>query len=325
MDLIFGQKVASVDSWIGNLDGAWMNTDSNLVSRIVLRHGFPISHRTLVHANLINHTDSDGCYLDISTEAALELPKARDTHHDATNVVLGKRSRVNLKSGLRLRLVGLRVTDEKVVTHLLAERQWPAKVVRLIPIDSISEMSPWRVTTNLTVQDFRNLPTYRRDRDLERAVEEALFANKSISDIDLNSVAVRVHGGTATLIGTVRWPEVVRDIDKTIGSVRGVTEVDNRLLHDMEIELRIAAVISDIDFVLAESAEVDSQLGNVTITGKISTDEVSIRVRKIVSDMAGVLSLTLDTTVVDLVAVTAAVSESEEAPVVEADENPTRS
>jgi osmotically-inducible protein OsmY len=325
MDLIFGREIASIDSWIGNLDGVWMNTHGNLVSHIVLRRGFPISHRYLALADTINRTDSDGCYLDMSTEAALVLPNLREAHHDTTKVILGKGSRMTLEHGLRLRLVGLRLTDEKVVTHVLAERQWPAKVVRLIPIDSISEMSPWRVTTDLSPQEFRNLPTYRPDREVERAVQEALFANKSISDTDLNSVAVRVDGGTATLIGTVRWPDIVRDIDETICSVPGVAEVDNRLVNDRDIELRIAAIMSGIDSVLADSAEVDSQLGDVTITGNISSDEVSGRVQESVADLVGVLSVTLDLIVTELVAVTAVSSGSEEISTSGDNVNPTQS
>lgn len=325
MDLIFGKKIASINSWIGSLHGVWMDTASHSVGRIVLRRGFPFSHRYLAPANTIKHTDSDGCYLDMSTEAVFGLPNTRETHSDATNVVLGKLSRITLDSGLRLRLVGLRVTDEKVVTHLLAERQWPAKVVRLVPIDSMSEMSPWRVTTNLTIQDFRILPTYRPDREVERAIHEALFANESISDIDLNSVDVGVYGGTATLIGNVRWPDVVRDINKTVLSATGVAEVDNRLLDDRDIERRVAAAMHGTDSVLVDSAEVNSQLGEVTITGIVSSDYVSGRVREAVSDMAGVLSLTLDVTVVEPVAVTTAVSESEEAKVVGEDENSTPS
>ncbi len=309
MDLVFGQKVASMDSWIGSVDAMWMNTDGDVVSQVVLKRGFPLSRRYIAPAATVRRTDVDGCYLNLTTETALALPNVRETHHDATTVILTKRSRIVAEAGLRFRLAGLRLTDDKVVTHLMTERQWPSNVIRLVPVESIVEVSPWRFTTDLSAEDFRHLPRYRPDRDIERAVREALYANESISDVDLNAAEVAVNGGNVTLTGNVRWPEAVRDIDATARSTPGVGEVDNRLINDRDVELRVAALIQGIDSALANTAEVNSQLGEVTIAGQVSDDGVRSLVGEAISSVAGVLGLSLDVTLAEPLAVATGVPE----------------
>ncbi len=310
MDLIFGRKVASVDSWVGNLDGAWLDTNGNTITNLIIKRGFPMSRRYVAPSDSLNRTDADGCYFDLATQAALALPNARETHHDATTVVFSKRSRVTLETGLRLRFAGVRVTTDLVVTHLLAERQWPSNVVRLVPIDAATEISPWRFSTDLSVENFHNLPMYRPDRDIERAVREALFANRQVSDIDLDAVDLTANGGTVMLNGNVRWPDTARNIGETTRGVQGVAQVDDRLRNDREIELRIASLVLGIDSVLADSAEINSQLGQVTITGKVSNGDVSERMEEAVSGMTGVQSVTLEVTVAEPTGASASTSES---------------
>jgi osmotically-inducible protein OsmY len=286
-----------------------MSTDRNFVSHLLLKRGFPLSRRYVASADAIRRTDADGCFLKLTTEAVFALPNVRETRHDATTVVLSKRSHIALDTGPRMRLAGLRVSVDNVVTHLLAERQWPANSVRLVPIDVVTEISPWRFSTELSVVDFRDLPRYRSDRDVERALREALFANDNISTIDLKAVDLDVSDGIVTLTGNVRWPETVRDIDQTASSTQGVTGVDNQILDDRDIELQIATLLPGIFPALADSAEINSQLGQVTITGKGSGDHVSRTVESAVQGVAGVVSVTLDVKMAESVGAIAAPSE----------------
>lgn len=308
MDLIFGCRIASVDSWVGTLDGVWLDVGGT-VEGLVIKRGSMMSRRYVASSDSLKRTDAEGCYLDLSTEAALALPKARETYHDATIVVLSEQSRLTLETGLRLRLAGVRVATNLVVTHLLAQRQWPANVVRLVPIEAVTEISPWRFSTEMSIEDFRELPRYRPDRDVKRAVREAIFVNEDVSDVDLNAVDLAVNGGTVTIMGNVRWPDTARDIEKTARSVQGVIEVDNRMANDRDIELRIASLIADIDSVLADSTEINSQLGDVTITGKVSGTDVPERMEEVVSGTAGVQGVTLCLTVAGPLAAIASASE----------------
>ena len=107
MDLVWGKAVASTDRWTGALSGARIAAKDYRLTHVLVKRGFR-RRRVMAPAERIDHSDSDGLYLRLSTLEFLELPGAGDT--GPSRVALDSGTQVSLTDEGRLRLAGLRVS-----------------------------------------------------------------------------------------------------------------------------------------------------------------------------------------------------------------------
>ena len=77
MDLVWGKAVASTDRWVGALSGAWNGAEDRRLTHLVVGRGFR-RRRVSVPVERIDHSDSDGLYLRLSTLEFLVSPADKD-------------------------------------------------------------------------------------------------------------------------------------------------------------------------------------------------------------------------------------------------------
>ena len=289
MDLTWGKGMASADRWVGVVDGAWVATETRQLTHLVLRRGWGFGRRMVAPSKQLDRCDQGGCHLRLSTQEVLSLPRARDAYRDASSVVLSGNTAVVLGDGTRLRLEGLRVTaDSMSVTHLIVKRQWPATLTRLLTLDILDEMSPWRLSAGIRLSDLPDLPTYRPDPDIERDVWDALAESERLSLTDLQGIGVTVTDGTVILKGNVRDPITVTDVSRLIREVIGVAEVDVRLVSDQTINLVAASSIAALDPKLPDTVEIRTHLGSVGLRGYVTTSQLHEAILSTVREVNGV-------------------------------------
>ncbi len=273
MDLTWGKQVASTDRWVGSIAGVWVSTETLRVSHLLIKRGWLFPSRLIATAEALDRCDDDGLYLRLSTLDILGLPASSDAYRDATAVVLQADTRLETQGAAPLRVAGLRVSSTDLsVTHLLVRRQWPSTVTRLLSIDWIEQISPWRLAASLDMGRFTSLPRLRPDGVIERDVWDAL--TDSVSPLDLEGIDVGVTAGTATLKGNVRLREASDTAAAAIERADGVVTVDDQLITDRDVELAVASEIAALDPALSGMVEVRSHLGTVELRGSTPSDEV---------------------------------------------------
>ena len=65
------------------------------------------------------------------------------------------------------------------------------------------------------------------DATIQSEIEKTIAGDSTLSTLDLSTI---VEGGTVTLAGSVKSPELKQRVEKAVRSVKGVVSVDNQLV-----------------------------------------------------------------------------------------------
>jgi osmotically-inducible protein OsmY len=127
----------------------------------------------------------------------------------------------------------------------------------------------------------------RPDGDLLAEVRARLDADRP--DGSASQYELSVAGGRAMLVGHVRSRAVALALVATAGEVRGVSRVDERLVADDELELRVAAAIAAAS-ARASRLAVRADLGHVRVGGLYWSPQVRSDALRAAALVPGVLA-----------------------------------
>lgn len=288
MDLNWGKPVAAADTWIGGLDGALLAPNTDQVSHLIAKRGFVLPTRGAVPLDRLARWDREGYYLDISILEFLALPRLRSSYGDGTETCLSSRTRVLLADGTRLRLKGLRLSQDSSVEFLLSSRRGPGRPSLLCPGDRVTDLGSQEVSVGISERDLEGLPQYRPDHDIENDLWEALYASEDISEVDLRGVRAHVLDSVVIVEGNVRARSAISGAERLARSVNGVAGVSNHLVSDWDIELAVASYISREVPDLAGEVAIRSQIGTVILDGRAPSNEAKERIIQGVQSLHGI-------------------------------------
>ena len=271
MDFIWGQRVASSDTWLGHLTGVLVAPDTNLATHLIVKRGLLFSRRSVVSISNFDHYDAEGIYLNLPITEFLNLPKLRRGDTEPNIAAKTEDTEIHLDDGGKLQLKGLRFTGENhMLTHFIVTH--PERGNLLLPIDTATEFNSRRIKVNIVQTALTALPVHRLDSGIEDDLSKALFQSDDVPQVDLSEIQAKVVDGIIQLRGNVRTPVVVNEVEKLAHAIRGCVAVDNQLASDWEIDLAIASYISRILSRLSDSLIANTQFGKVSLEGNLSSD-----------------------------------------------------
>ena len=291
MELTWGKRVAATDAWAGALDGAVLEPDARLVTHLVVKRGLLFSRRYTVPMDAVDLCGPEALYLSLPITEVIILPRAGTPAAGGTEPV-GPRTDVLAADGAMLRLRGLRISEQiHSVTHLILRPRQRGLGELVAPAEAVAEIESSRITLGLSREDLAGLPAYRADPYINGDVWAALYATEDVSEVDVKGIRVDVADGVVNLEGNVRSPQAAQGIERIAGSVKGVAQIDNRLVTDREIDLAAASYIVAEAPQLAERVRVQSHLGTVTLTGYVPSKHLIEPLARGVRSLPGVLGL----------------------------------
>ncbi len=292
MDLLWSAGVASTDRWMGRLDGVLVEDDPPKVTHLVVKRGPLLPKRVAVPLGEMERSDQEGVRLSLSTLDFLRLPRLEARDGRSPRLVFGPGTRILLQGGGLLRLKGVKFSSSsQVLDHLIVGRRGWLGSRTVVPLSKAREVTSKQVALDVQSQDLMRFPRYRSDRDIENGVWEALYGHQPNAGVDMGGVSVRVASGTVTLEGNVRLPSTREEATRLVGSVQGVTGVENRLLSDWDVELMVASALARDGRSEGGRILVHSALGRVTLRGTAPSEEVKRSVASAVEGLAGVLGI----------------------------------
>lgn len=273
MDLNWGEAVASSDSWFGKLDGVLLVLETLSATPLIIKRGSIFSRHIHVPSDRLVKWDKEGIYLNRSTAELLNHVEIRDIEREQFIMALNAQTKIQLKDKNTIGLSGLRLSENRyVVSHLIVSGG-PASDRLLLPMARVTGITSGNIAVELTTADLDTLPTYRRDHDIETDLWEALYDDEDISEIDLKSITASVKDSIATFSGNVRDPSTSENIATLAQYIEGIESVCNQLHDDWNLELGIASYIGEHAHQLAEAISIHSQLGNITLTSRLPSEE----------------------------------------------------
>jgi hypothetical protein len=132
--------------------------------------------------------------------------------------------------------------------------------------------------------------TQKADRALTSRVRQRLDDNRQSRD--LASCDVAVVAGRATLTGHVRSRQIARGLIAAARGVPGVSSVDESLIADDELELRVAAAIAGSPLNRRSRLVVRSALGHVGVGGTYASNEAWAEAVRVGAATVGVVDAT---------------------------------
>lgn len=145
------------------------------------------------------------------------------------------------------------------------------------------------MTTLNTNQDS----TVRPDESLRAEILEALWRRPEIRWLDIDSITVIVRQGVVTLSGHINKESNFHLISGIVESISGVIRVDNQLVVDRELTLRIAQALAEEARTKSLILPVGTVHGWVRFGGEVPTHEHQIVVEEVTAKVPGVRGIVL--------------------------------
>jgi hypothetical protein len=134
--------------------------------------------------------------------------------------------------------------------------------------------------------------TDTREHDLNLAGRVRRRLDDERQSRDMASCDVAVLDGHATLTGHVRSRQVARGLVAAARGVPGLSGVDERLVADDELELRVASAIAGSPLNRRSRLVVRSALGHVGVGGTYASNEAWAEAVRVGAATDGVLDAT---------------------------------
>lgn len=266
MDLIWGAGVAATDGWAGSLAGVLAAPDGS-ITHLTVKRGLAFTKRMQVPVEHVRRWDQDGIYLDLTILEILRFPRT-----EPAAVSLTRATRVRLSDGAALRLAGLHLRNGSP-HHLIVKRPFSVSEPILLSVEHVTSLDAGGASAALGKQDLKDLAEYRRGPDIESDFWEALYTSEGVSDVDLKSITARGSADTMVLEGNVRTAAASAEAERLAGSIAGVSQVENRIVSDWDVDMAAAAHVSQEAPHLAAFITFHTQLGEVQVEGRAPSEE----------------------------------------------------
>jgi osmotically-inducible protein OsmY len=292
MDLTWGQGVASTDAWAGSVDGVVVAVDGRVVTHLIVKRGLLFARRYVVPVTHAFRSDPEGVYLNVGTTDLFEFPRADGANGQESSASLTSGTCATSADGDTLHVKGVHHHAEGYgLTHLIVKS--PGRTGRrlLLPEHLVADLSPTNAPLIISEHELDELPTHRADAEIQNDLWEALYGAEVIPPVDLSGMSLSVSEGLVRMDGNARSSAAISDAVRIVRSTNGVGGVENRLVSDWDIDLAIAACVSNVGRDLAGSIAAHTQLGAVRMEGWAPSVESKETVVRAVASLDGVLSV----------------------------------
>jgi osmotically-inducible protein OsmY len=135
------------------------------------------------------------------------------------------------------------------------------------------------------------LADHRTDQEITDESWRLLRNDPVIMPDEFSSIGVSSAGGVLTLTGNLRRSSTRGRAEAIAVEVAGVTELRSRLKDDLQLEIDIAAQLSQAGIQRTASIYSRSSLGHVTLFGRAPSPDVAGDARRIAEAVDGVVSV----------------------------------
>jgi osmotically-inducible protein OsmY/uncharacterized protein YrrD len=181
-------------------------------------------------------------------------------------------------------------SETKRATHFTVRKGLLFHKDILVPIEWISEYHPDMIKVAVNKLLLEALPPYLPDRELQWAVEDALWNDRILVDhaLSMYPVYVTVRDGVVTLRGHLRTLGHKKRAEKVAAAVHGVLRVNNLITADDEIEQAVKEALARDPRTRDLKIRVYSWLGHVHMDGEVPTREDRETAQEIAEAVPGV-------------------------------------
>ncbi len=174
------------------------------------------------------------------------------------------------------------------MTHLVVRRGlFPD--YRIVPVAAIDSVAEDGVYLKPGSENMDELPFYRPQPP--EVVEAELLSRLSEEDYDYAGLTASMESGILTLTGAVEDVSAKRRAEAAARSTTGVVEVANALDTDTAIASRVVAALEEDPRTKLAVIDVVSSRGQVTLSGKVDTEEIKDAAEEVAAARKGVLSV----------------------------------
>ena len=155
----------------------------------------------------------------------------------------------------------------------------------------IIEMDQARILVRPDTPQLPLLPRYRTDDEIQVDVLREIELEPRLLDRDLPALRVEVTDGAVHLGGNVCTPQLRRNILQRARRVAGVLSVTDELIEDRELEVAIAAALTNDPATRRLDVYVFARTGEVELAGELPSQELAEQAVLVASRVPGVRSV----------------------------------
>lgn len=310
-----GAPLACQDGWRGKVAGILLWASSAQAVHLLVRQS-PFSRReTMLPLDTLSAWDEDSLQVELSSQqlarmpswkgttrsglaaspeliaspqAVLSTPESKD--HPSQNMVrIGKGTQVFGSAGTLGQVSAVLLQAKSRLVHsLVLRRGWPFTLELLLPFDRVQRLQGESILTGMDAGGWRALPIYKRDDEITRNVQYALYNYDPLPATDYYGIEVETSDGVVKLRGNVRFPATISELERVTKGLAGVLGVKNLLISDREIELEVAAALARDPLTRPLGLVITAFVGRVRLEGKVPSPEVRKTALKIARETKGV-------------------------------------
>ena len=277
-----GSPVTATDGDYGRLQQLLVDPgQKQVVGLLVQPHGWLPYHPVVVPENVIADASENEVRLNINREQVEALPEYLP-HSEL--VVDGRNDEAD--DELFLIRAGQRVFCEKEsagwVALILIDPDGRVKGFVLhtghlvgrhliVPITWVRELDRDHVYLSVEKRNLEGLPDYGLDDALAAEVEAVLWSDEILRNTDYDEIGVSVEDGIVRLQGHVStWRNKTR-AEEAAYSVVGVLGVENELVVDDDLVIRVAQAFGSDERTRFNQISVGAQHGFITLNGHVDS------------------------------------------------------
>jgi osmotically-inducible protein OsmY/sporulation protein YlmC with PRC-barrel domain len=144
----------------------------------------------------------------------------------------------------------------------------------IVPVDWVRHIDERGVWLAIERRALDRLPSYRPDSAIAADVDQALWDDEVIRELDFETIDAVVRDGVVTLSGYAATPVSKARAERAARRIEGVQGVVNQLVSDGEVVSAVAQALAQNPRTRTERIFVASEHGVVTLRGAVSSAEV---------------------------------------------------
>ncbi len=184
------------------------------------------------------------------------------------------------------------VTDFVVRTRRFFGRQL------IVSLRQIAEVRGDHVLLDVGAKELDELPVYRTDEQIDGDFERALSRDDGLRHLGRVLLRMSVRDGIVTLRGYVHDSRSQRQVAEVSGRIRGIRDLQDQLVADDDLEVRVARALADDERTRPYIIRVHARQGIAHLTGALEGTEPSPDIlaaaQEIAASVLGVRSAVVD-------------------------------
>jgi sporulation protein YlmC with PRC-barrel domain len=280
-EIKIGAPVEASDGPVGRVQQVVLNPGDKHATALVVRRGVLFGQDIVVPIEAVEEATDDLIRLHLSSNQLPSQPVFQPAHYLSSTTTIGgygpgqavfsllgqshgngwaasqgatSEPGVVIRAGQRVECregnagkVDLVLLDgrKERVTHFVIRKGVLRSKDVIVPVEWVSEFHADNLKLAVDCTALDQLPEYLPDKEIERAIEQALWDDDLIRQgvLAYTQIEITVQDGRVILRGHVNTSVERQRIEEIIREVQGVQDIENRLVDDYEVEVAVARVL----------------------------------------------------------------------------------